>query len=94
MAGQNVFSENCLYFKVSNNCAANLINFWKKSNLHALIPSYIFIYFWKKFLPAQLFHPTQFLGSMILREDDHFVFLSLNTQFKFDLGKNIGSLFS
>ena len=53
-----------IYFKVSNNCTANLINFWKKSNLHALIPSYTFIYFWKKFLPAQLFHFTQLLDSL------------------------------
>ena len=33
------------YFKLSNNRAANLILFWKKSTLHVLIPSCTFIYF-------------------------------------------------
>ena len=34
-----------MYFKLSNNRAANLILFWKKSTLHVLIPSCTFIYF-------------------------------------------------
>ena len=33
------------YYKVSNNHAANLILFLKKSFLHGLISSYMFIYF-------------------------------------------------
>ena len=61
-----------MYYKVSKNHTANLILFLKKSFLHGLISSYMFIYFWKKFLPTLLKHvgklifylvPTQLFGT-------------------------------
>ena len=36
-----------------------LLFFWQNAYLHALISSYTIIYFSKKILPTQLFHPTQ-----------------------------------
>ena len=56
-----------MYFKLSNNRAANLIPFWKKSTLHVLIPSCTFIYFQGfailhvySILHDYLFHKFQF----------------------------------
>ena len=51
-----IFKEG--YSSVPNNCAANLINFLKKSNLHTLIFSYTFINFSKNFLPTCLLRRT------------------------------------
>ena len=41
--------------------ASYLLVFWAFSHLHALIPSYTFIKFWKNYPPARLFHPTRLL---------------------------------
>ena len=69
-----------VYSSVLNNRAANLILFWKKSILHALIPSCTFINFWiflaKTFFYTNekwkspsctaLFHPARLLTFGIL----------------------------
>ena len=47
------------YSRVSNKRAANLIVFGRNSYLHGLISSYMFIYFWEKYPPTRLFHPTR-----------------------------------
>ena len=46
------------YSSVLNNRAANLILFWKKSILHALIPSCTFINFWI-FLAKKVFYTNE-----------------------------------
>ena len=72
--------KNLKYSSVLNNRAANLILFWKKSILHALIPSCTFINFWiflaKTFFYTNekwkspsctaLFHPARLLTFGIL----------------------------
>ena len=50
------------YSSLWNNSEANLIFFLKKSSLQNFIPSCRFIYFWKKFLAAKLFHPADLLN--------------------------------
>ena len=62
-----------MYSKVSNKDAAHLINFSENSNLHNLIPSCTCITYWKKFLPALLFHPA---FSSLLKNFDHFTKLN------------------